>query len=57
LTHYRLKQIKEEQMRITKYRETNGMKDAGMEIMRSSATGETKVVVQKWSKNVNQLTS
>lgn len=44
-------------MRITKYRETNGMKDAGMEIMRSSATGETKVVVQKWSKNVNQLTS
>lgn len=32
------------------------MKDAGLEVMRNtSQVGETKVVVQKWSNNVAQL--
>lgn len=32
------------------------MKDAGLEVMRNtSSVGETKVVVQKWSNNVAQL--
>ena len=42
-----LKTLKEEQGKLAKFRETNGMKDAGVEIMRNTtaATGETKVVV------------
>jgi hypothetical protein len=48
--------LKEEQVKLAKFRETNGMKDAGLEVMRNtSQVGETKVVVQKWSNNVAQL--
>jgi len=50
---FSLKILKDEQVKLSKFRETNGMKDAGLEVMRNtSSVGETKVVVQKWSNNV-----
>jgi hypothetical protein len=49
---FSLKQLKDAQLTLTKMRETNGLKDAGMEALRQSTTGETKIVVQRWSNNV-----
>jgi len=51
---YSLKVLKEEQNKLAKFRATNGIKDIGSEIVKgvTSASGETKVVVQKWSNNV-----